>query len=436
MNRENWNFAKQNTDFELCVKLANLISDANEKGKEYTEKYFNENRVKFGIPEKVNYRLIGTAQILGLITKTPFYASSKRNYCTSIYDLIKQHETDEVQYNIIKTEQLLKFRIRAIISEKKNKDFCILPVLFIYLVLKELKAKGRNYITNSELDKYVMTCKNLDEVNNAVFDIINDTPVSIDSKAVSDCRVDSLIIKNLKLFVTKGRGEKRRISINPDFDDYFNSEFVKNINFIDLNEKLLDENYADFLYNYQGFNINLIDKPAENKLVLSTKYERNSEIEYTNKVDLIHENEIDKAKLQNAHKIAPATHDKTKSKTSYNRDPKIGKSAIIQANYSCEISHEHKTFMSKATGKPYMESHHLVPIQFQSEMWGKYRINIDCVENLVSLCPTCHKAFHYGTDEVKSEIIEIMYAEVAHKYKAIGFEITLDEIKRCYGIGA
>jgi 5-methylcytosine-specific restriction protein A len=67
-------------------------------------------------------------------------------------------------------------------------------------------------------------------------------------------------------------------------------------------------------------------------------------------------------------------------------------------------------------------------------MWDKFNINIDCIENIVSLCPTCHKAFHYGTDEVKNEIIETIFEKVALKYKSINFNISQDEIKECYGI--
>ena len=67
-------------------------------------------------------------------------------------------------------------------------------------------------------------------------------------------------------------------------------------------------------------------------------------------------------------------------------------------------------------------------------MWDKYNINIDCLENLVSLCPNCHKAFHYGTEDVKVQMIENLYNKIRHKYAAIGFNITLDEIKRLYGI--
>ena len=81
-----------------------------------------------------------------------------------------------------------------------------------------------------------------------------------------------------------------------------------------------------------------------------------------------------------------------------------------------------------------MEAHHLVPVKFQQKIWNKYNINVDCVENIVSLCPTCHRAFHNGTNEVKSNMIESIYEKLLPRYKSINFNITVEEIKKLYNI--
>ena len=81
-----------------------------------------------------------------------------------------------------------------------------------------------------------------------------------------------------------------------------------------------------------------------------------------------------------------------------------------------------------------MEAHHLVPVMYQQEIWDKYGINVDCVENIISLCPTCHRAFHNGTKEVKIKMIENLYEKLLPRYKSIGFNITVEEIKKLYGI--
>lgn len=79
-----------------------------------------------------------------------------------------------------------------------------------------------------------------------------------------------------------------------------------------------------------------------------------------------------------------------------------------------------------------MEVHHLIPVCYQKEILEKYHVNIDCVENLVSLCPTCHKVFHFGTNEVKNKMIEEFFKICAPKYHAIGLNISIDEIKKLY----
>lgn len=78
-----------------------------------------------------------------------------------------------------------------------------------------------------------------------------------------------------------------------------------------------------------------------------------------------------------------------------------------------------------------MEAHHLVPVKYQQRIWQDYNINVDCIENIVSLCPTCHRAFHNGTKEVKTKLIENIYKRIIPKYRYIGFDIPLVEIKKC-----
>ena len=35
---------------------------------------------------------------------------------------------------------------------------------------------------------------------------------------------------------------------------------------------------------------------------------------------------------------------------------------------------------------------------------NKFKKNIDCIENIVCLCPTCHRRIHFGSDEEKRAI--------------------------------
>ena len=59
---------------------------------------------------------------------------------------------------------------------------------------------------------------------------------------------------------------------------------------------------------------------------------------------------------------------------------------------------------------------------------------MDCVENIISLCPTCHRAFHNGTKEVRARMIENLYEKLLPRYKSIGFNISVEEINKLYDI--
>ena len=435
-----WIFTKQDTDFDEGFKAAKLLADICGRDDINIEDYFTENHERYGINTN-RHRMLVLPQLYGLITKTPFYGRGgqySKERPTQIFDLIKDCEIGDALYNKVKTEQLLKLKIHAIIDTANNNEgYCVLPVLFIYRVLKDLKDyHGINNISIEQLYTYVMTCKSYDEVETAVSNIKDNAPTSEYVPKYKDLsRVLTAIKNNLALFVV----ENNTISINPVYDGYFYNGFVERFDFDELHEQLhRNVDYSYFLYNYQGFEINLIDELSEVLQPLpkpvKPEDEEASELEYEKKINIIDERNVNDDVADDSHKTAPLVAIKTRVATKFERNPLLGKIAIKKAYYSCERNHEHQTFLSKTTQKQYMEAHHLVPIQFQKEMWEKYGVNIDCPENLVSLCPTCHKAFHYGTDEVKSEIIEIMYAKVVHKYKAIGFGITLDGIKQCYGI--
>jgi 5-methylcytosine-specific restriction endonuclease McrA len=443
-----WAFTKQTTDFEVAFKATHLFANYCENedpATENLEDYFTRNAVRYEIGTN-RHRMLVISQLFGLITKTPFYSRGSqynKERPTEIFEMIRDCQVGDSFYNIVKTEQLLKLKIHAIIdTTNNNKGYNILPILFIYKVLKKLKDRYKiKSISIDHLYTYVMTCKSYDEVDNAVEFIRKNAPTDVELvSAFKDfSRVLTVIKNNISLFVV----EQNDISINPVFDEYFYNNFVERFDFDALHERLLrDVDYSYFLYNYQGFEINLIDEPQHTKLthksksidIQLTEDGGDKEKDYQDKVDRVKEGNVNEAVADDAHKFAPAIAIKKQVAMQYERNPLLGKLAIKKADYTCEYDRRHETFISQSTQKPYMEAHHLIPITFQKDMWDKYQINIDCVENLVSLCPTCHKAFHYGTLKVKRDYLKYLFEQVEHKYKAIDFNITLAEIERCYGL--
>ena len=85
----------------------------------------------------------------------------------------------------------------------------------------------------------------------------------------------------------------------------------------------------------------------------------------------------------------------------YKRDARLIQDAKVRDSFTCQVDNKHKTFISR--GVNYVEGHHVVPM-FQQK---NYTFDLDDVDNILSLCPTCHREIH-SSDE-KSEILSKIY---------------------------
>jgi 5-methylcytosine-specific restriction protein A len=99
-------------------------------------------------------------------------------------------------------------------------------------------------------------------------------------------------------------------------------------------------------------------------------------------------------------------------RTGYKRDPRISNIAIVGADYCCAIDEEHKSFTSKLTKRNFVEAHHFIPIQFQDD----FKFSLDVPENVVVLCPTCHRKLHHGLAKDKSFVLKKLYASANRRY--------------------
>ena len=444
-----WVFTKQQvSSFDEIIKVTNFFENIPNREETNIEQYFTEHHAEYGI-ETDRHRTLVIPQFFGLITKTPFYQRGgqyNKEKPTAVYDRLKEinPNLNLYEYNKIITEQVLKFKIHAIIdTANNNEDYNILPIIFIYKVLKELQTQyGINEVSLDHLYTYIMTCKEYSEWENAVEYIRTNSPVSEHVEYYKGySRIVTLIRNNTNLFNI----DSTNISINPTFDNYFNYNFMQKYDIEELNEILLrDVDYSYFLYNVQGFDINLIDEPPietvvdetpvteEKEIIESEESDDEKDDNYIDKIDNINEYNVNPDVAAGAAQIAPAQYDETSISKKYRRNPLLGRIAIQNAYYCCENDPNHETFESAKTHKNFMEAHHLVPVKYQQQIWQKYNINVDCTENIVSLCPTCHRAFHNGTKEVKARLIENIYSRVLPKYKYIGFDISVDEIKKLY----
>lgn len=115
----------------------------------------------------------------------------------------------------------------------------------------------------------------------------------------------------------------------------------------------------------------------------------------------------------------------------YKRDSRIAKTVLANMNYKCEVDENHITF-TMVNNNQYSEAHHLIPMKFQSR---NETFNLDRTENIVSLCPICHNAIHYGNAQEKAtRLLKLLENEERKAFVEENFGINdpFEFIKRFY----
>ncbi len=414
------------------------------------EEYFKKNHATYNINTD-RHRILSSSQLFGLLTKTPPYSKAGRygiEEPTEIFELLKQYKIGSHEYNTLKSEQILKVKIKAIIDTAGNNDnWNILPVIYIYKVLKVLKEQYQ--INSVDIDRfytYIMTSDDYSCLDETVFCIKEGAPITeyIDNYR-NLSRVKPLVHKNINLF----NFDSNNISINEKFDEYFNNLFMEKFDIDELNiqlKRVVD--YTYFLTSCQNFNINLIDEPNYTNThskegVQSQKIKKkktisledggieDDDVDYVIKVNDIKEFTINPNIVKDAEKVEPTITSGAIAKR-YSKNPLIGKVAIQNCEYLCQNDQMHTTFIANSTKKPYMEAHHLIPISAQLEIWIQFGVNIDCIENIVSLCPNCHRAIHYAKDEFKIELLKKIFETKKDCLASIGLNIDFDFLLKYY----
>ena len=116
---------------------------------------------------------------------------------------------------------------------------------------------------------------------------------------------------------------------------------------------------------------------------------------------------------------------KTSSSSSHwNRNQIIVAQAIEGARYRCELAPDHQTFISRYSGNPYMEGHHLIPLRHQ-ELFAH---GIDTYSNVICLCPICHRMLHYGRNSERTIAIERLYEKRGDRLVRSGIDISKAEL--------
>ena len=78
----------------------------------------------------------------------------------------------------------------------------------------------------------------------------------------------------------------------------------------------------------------------------------------------------------------------------------------------------------------YVEGHHLIPIRLQDE----FEYTIDFADNIIPLCPNCHRKIHYGIKQDRNRMIEKFYEKRIESIEQHGIEISIDKLEKCYSL--
>ncbi|QFJ55257.1 HNH endonuclease [Pseudobutyrivibrio xylanivorans] len=123
----------------------------------------------------------------------------------------------------------------------------------------------------------------------------------------------------------------------------------------------------------------------------------------------------------------PAANPEGKSNYRYPTDTRLAKTALMLSGYLCEFDASHKTFTGK-NEEQFMEGHHLIPMTAQKD----FDINLDRIENIVSLCPNCHSAIHYGNDTDRKKVLLKLYNERQEELSSVGLNISFNDLFNKY----
>ena len=464
-----WAYTKQIAEFSELFLSSKLFSEISDVEGTNVEQYFNDNYERYGISTN-RHRILAIAQMFGLLTKEPYYSRGGSSYSnetvTPVFNELKKYAVDSVEFKKIMSEQLLKVKIKSIIDTTDNRDdYYVYPFLFLFLVMWKLdKDYAMKLVPMNKIWTYVLTCRSMDEVDDAAR-WVADPKAKISpfvSQYKSDSRIMTLIFNNTKMFSL----EHDLLSLNHPIADEFYDNFVLVQNLTKLQTYLSnDVKYKHFLENIQGFDFDLTDNPTGTirRTHRRAVFRKNSEFSGSASkdisivvpdkdnpdidtiidilLDMEDEQEVKDASVYNSEEDIDRSNNREpvlksglETNNRFSTDPRLAKTAIKNAGFVCElVSHidgSHVTFDS-IHGTKYLEAHHLVPMKAQKD-FVSLGINLDRLDNIVALCPNCHKAVHYGTRAEKIKYLRPLYETRIGKLNEIGIDIDFDVLINDY----
>lgn len=114
----------------------------------------------------------------------------------------------------------------------------------------------------------------------------------------------------------------------------------------------------------------------------------------------------------------------------WERDKEVSWTALSNADHQCELDRAHVTFLRAREKVNYMEPHHLIPMALQDS----FQVSLDCVQNILSLCPNCHRAIHYSHKTERAELLRKAYELRKNHLEDARIQIDLVALKKLYRV--
>ncbi len=108
------------------------------------------------------------------------------------------------------------------------------------------------------------------------------------------------------------------------------------------------------------------------------------------------------------------------------RDPRLALVRFKAVKYRCEADPTHMLFTARATGFPFLEAHHLLPLKYQRH----FPSSLDMQENIVALCPHCHRLIHHATVDQTRPLLDALFER--HNGLQKRFNIDAAHLYRLY----
>lgn len=204
---------------------------------------------------------------------------------------------------------------------------------------------------------------------------------------------------------------------------YFDIKFVvffENFNIVKKNKS----KYFLSKYIYDNYLTNISELSIyNNKNLIDTKYlidEENINEKLDYKI-------VNKEILERINNRIPELDPKARDNTRYKTNRRISETVLRNADYKCFLDSKHLTF-SRINETQYMEAHHIIPMKAQSD----FIINIDREENILSLCPTCHRKVHFAKENEKKDLLEYVYKEKKVYLSKANINISFEDLYEKY----